>query len=84
MSDAKIIDGKALAAQLDARVAAAVAGLGAAHDLRPGIAVVLVGDDAASQVYVRNKGRRAEATGQRQLDKNPVDTLVIVKTPQER
>jgi methylenetetrahydrofolate dehydrogenase (NADP+) / methenyltetrahydrofolate cyclohydrolase len=63
MSNAKIIDGKALAAQLDARVAAAVAGLGAAHDLRPGIAVVLVGDDAASQVYVRNKGRRAEATG---------------------
>ena len=63
MSDAKIIDGKALAAQLDARVATAVAGLGAVHDLRPGIAVVLVGDDAASQVYVRNKGRRAEAAG---------------------
>ncbi len=63
MNDAKIIDGKALAAQLDERVTVAVAGLNNRYDLRPGIAVVLVGDDAASQVYVRNKGRRAEAAG---------------------
>jgi methylenetetrahydrofolate dehydrogenase (NADP+)/methenyltetrahydrofolate cyclohydrolase len=63
VNDAKIIDGKALAAQLDERVTVAVAGLNNRYDLRPGIAVVLVGDDAASQVYVRNKGRRAEAAG---------------------
>ena len=63
MTDAKIIDGRAMAARIDLRVSAAVGELGEAHDLRPGLAVVLVGHDAASDVYVRNKERRAEALG---------------------
>ena len=53
---ARIIDGKAIAADLRARIAAHVRRLNAAHGLIPGIAVVLVGEDAASQVYVRSKG----------------------------
>ncbi len=56
---ARIIDGKAVAAALRADVAARVAGLG----YRPGLAVVLVGDDAASAVYVRNKDRAASGVG---------------------
>lgn len=56
---ATIIDGKAEAARLRARVAAHVAGLA----YRPGLAVVLVGDDPASAVYVRNKDRAAQDAG---------------------
>lgn len=56
---ARIIDGKAIAAALRAETATRVAAL----PFRPGLAVVLVGDDAASQVYVRNKDRAATATG---------------------
>ncbi len=54
---ARIIDGKAAAAALQAAVGARVAGLG----YQPGLAVVLVGDDPASTVYVRNKDRAAQA-----------------------
>lgn len=56
---ARILDGKALAAQLRAEVAGRVAGL----SFRPGLAVVLVGDDPASAVYVRNKDRAAQQAG---------------------
>ena len=58
---ARIIDGKAHAAALRARVAERVAML----SRPPGLAVVLVGDDPASAVYVRNKGKATEAAGMR-------------------
>ncbi|MEN9856395.1 MAG: hypothetical protein RLZZ157_1521 [Pseudomonadota bacterium] len=60
---ATIIDGKALAARVDADVAQAVAALQAKYGKAPCLAVVLVGQDPASQVYVRNKVRRTKATG---------------------
>lgn len=60
---AKIIDGKAFAANLRGRVASAVAEITARHALTPGLDVVLVGDDPASQVYVRNKVRDTAAAG---------------------
>jgi methylenetetrahydrofolate dehydrogenase (NADP+)/methenyltetrahydrofolate cyclohydrolase len=63
MSEATIIDGKAFAAGLRERVAAEVAALKASHGLTPGLAVVLVGEDPASQVYVRNKGEQTTAAG---------------------
>ncbi|HET6185030.1 MAG TPA: bifunctional methylenetetrahydrofolate dehydrogenase/methenyltetrahydrofolate cyclohydrolase FolD [Acetobacteraceae bacterium] len=56
---ARILDGKALAARLRAEVAERVAACG----FRPGLAVLLVGDNPASAVYVRNKDRAAEAAG---------------------
>ncbi len=59
----KIIDGKALAETLSRRIAAQVAALKAAHGFVPGLAVVLVGEDPASQVYVRNKGRQTRESG---------------------
>jgi methylenetetrahydrofolate dehydrogenase (NADP+)/methenyltetrahydrofolate cyclohydrolase len=52
---AKVIDGKAFAAKVRAQVAAHVARLREEQGLQPGLAVVLVGEDPASQVYVRNK-----------------------------
>jgi methylenetetrahydrofolate dehydrogenase (NADP+)/methenyltetrahydrofolate cyclohydrolase len=63
MSEARIIDGKAFAADLRARIADEVAALKAEHGLTPGLAVVLVGEDPASQVYVRNKGEQTLAAG---------------------
>ncbi|HEY4135538.1 MAG TPA: bifunctional methylenetetrahydrofolate dehydrogenase/methenyltetrahydrofolate cyclohydrolase FolD [Alphaproteobacteria bacterium] len=63
MADAKIIDGKAFAEGLRARVTAAAAKLKAEHGLVPGLATVLVGEDPASQVYVRNKGTQTQAAG---------------------
>ncbi len=60
---ADIIDGKAFAAGLRARVAAQVGECRARHGLTPGLTVVLVGEDPASQVYVRNKGRQAAEAG---------------------
>jgi methylenetetrahydrofolate dehydrogenase (NADP+)/methenyltetrahydrofolate cyclohydrolase len=59
----RIIDGKAFAANLREDVAAEVARLRADHGLTPGLAVVLVGEDPASQVYVRNKGEQTKAAG---------------------
>ena len=55
MGDAQIIDGKVLAPAVKARVKEAVAELKAKHGLTPGLGVVLVGNDPASEVYVRNK-----------------------------
>lgn len=63
MTKARLIDGKAYAAGLRGRIAAAVAKLKHAHNLTPGLAVVLVGEDPASQVYVRNKGLQALEAG---------------------
>ena len=63
MSEAKIIDGEAIAAGLRRRIGEEAATLKARHDLKPGLAVVLVGDNPASRVYVRNKARRAEEAG---------------------
>ena len=59
------IDGKALAEQLREDVAEGVKALKAAHGITPGLAVVLVGEDPASQVYVRNKVKQTEACGMR-------------------
>jgi methylenetetrahydrofolate dehydrogenase (NADP+)/methenyltetrahydrofolate cyclohydrolase len=60
---AAVIDGKASAAKLREKIAAEAAHLKAAHGLTPGLATVLVGNDPASEVYVRNKGKTAEALG---------------------
>ena len=60
---ARIIDGKARAERLTADVAGRVAARAAAGKPRPGLAVVLVGENAASQIYVRNKRRTTDAAG---------------------
>ena len=65
---AVIIDGKAASLALRERVAAEVARLEAEHNLQPGLAVVLVGEDPASQVYVRNKGRQTVEAGMRSFE----------------
>ena len=58
-----VIDGKASAARLRDKIAAYTADLKAKHNLQPGLATVLVGKDPASEVYVRNKRKTAEALG---------------------
>ena len=63
MAEAVRIDGKAAAAELRAAVGECVAQLKAKHDVTPGLAVVLVGDDPASHVYVRNKGKATREAG---------------------
>ena len=60
---AKLIDGKIFAERLRAQVAVEVADLKASHGIQPGLAVVLVGDDPASQIYVRSKGEHSLAVG---------------------
>ena len=60
---ARIIDGKAFALSLRERVGAAVPAFHAATGRVPGLTVVIVGEDAASQVYVRSKGKATEAAG---------------------
>ncbi len=72
---AEIIDGKAIAAALRQRIAQAVSQLQENHKLTPGLAVVLVGEDAASQVYVRNKGIATKEAGMVSLEfRLPADT----------
>lgn len=63
MSEARIIDGKAVAESVRDEISARSAALLQSSGIRPGLAVVLVGEDPASQVYVRNKDRTAEACG---------------------
>ncbi|RUO98560.1 bifunctional methylenetetrahydrofolate dehydrogenase/methenyltetrahydrofolate cyclohydrolase FolD [Hyphomicrobium sp.] len=63
MSAAKIIDGKEIAAKVRAEVAAEVARLQKEHGLKPGLAVVLVGEDPASKVYVANKAKQTVEVG---------------------
>lgn len=65
---ATIIDGKAVAEDIRREVAAGVAELKRTHAIVPGLAVVLVGEDPASQVYVRNKGRETTAAGMRSIE----------------
>jgi methylenetetrahydrofolate dehydrogenase (NADP+)/methenyltetrahydrofolate cyclohydrolase len=63
MNRSKVIDGKTKAAEISRQIATATSELIADRDVRPGLAVVIVGDDPASQVYVRNKKRTAEGCG---------------------
>jgi methylenetetrahydrofolate dehydrogenase (NADP+)/methenyltetrahydrofolate cyclohydrolase len=65
---ATLIDGKAIAATLRSRLAARVTRLKAIHGLTPGLAVVQIGEDAASQVYVRNKAAATAEVGMRSLE----------------
>ena len=60
---ATVIDGKAFAARIRGQVAEHVAELKAGHGITPGLAVVLVGEDPASQVYVRSKGKQTVEVG---------------------
>jgi methylenetetrahydrofolate dehydrogenase (NADP+)/methenyltetrahydrofolate cyclohydrolase len=62
-SNAKLIDGKVYAERLRAQVALEVAEFRAEYGVQPGLAVVLVGDDPASQIYVRSKGEHSLAVG---------------------
>ena len=72
---ATVIDGKAFAARVRARVAEGVEALRGSHDVVPGLAVVLVGEDPASEVYVRNKGRQTVEAGMRSFEHRlPADT----------
>ena len=75
MSEAKIIDGKAFAAELRGRVGEAVAKLKAEHDLTPGLAVVLVGENPASHIYVRNKNQQTLEAGMNSFEHDlPAET----------
>lgn len=65
---AKLIDGKQLSEQVLDEVAVEVQQMQQAHGITPGLAVVLVGDDPASHVYVRNKVRSAEKVGIRSIE----------------
>jgi methylenetetrahydrofolate dehydrogenase (NADP+)/methenyltetrahydrofolate cyclohydrolase len=65
---ARIIDGKTIAADLRAKIAGEVARLQATHKLVPGIAVVQVGDNPASSVYVRSKSKAVAEAGMRAFD----------------
>ena len=68
MTEAQRIDGKAIAADVRATVALQVAALKASDNLTPGLAVVLVGEDPASQIYVRNKGKQTVAAGMQSFE----------------
>ena len=72
---ANIIDGKAFAASVRQKVASKVADLKETHNITPGLAVVLVGEDPASQVYVRSKGKQTIEVGMNSFEhKLDVDT----------
>jgi methylenetetrahydrofolate dehydrogenase (NADP+)/methenyltetrahydrofolate cyclohydrolase len=71
MTNARIIDGKATAAALRERVGQAVGGL----NFQPGLAVVLVGEDPASAVYVRNKGKATTGAGMQSFEHKLPDTV---------
>jgi methylenetetrahydrofolate dehydrogenase (NADP+)/methenyltetrahydrofolate cyclohydrolase len=71
---AELIDGRAFAARLRERVAAAVPAFEAAAGRAPGLAVVLVGDDPASRIYVRSKGRATVAAGMASFEHRLPDT----------
>jgi methylenetetrahydrofolate dehydrogenase (NADP+) / methenyltetrahydrofolate cyclohydrolase len=72
---AKLIDGKLYAEGLRKRIAIAVAGLKKDHNLTPGLAVVLVGEDPASKVYVANKAKQTVEVGMNSWEhKMPADT----------
>lgn len=83
---AKVIDGKAFAAQIREQVKTHVAALTAEHQITPGLAVVLVGEDPASQVYVRSKGKQTIEVGmnsyEHKLDAttSEADLLALIDT----
>ncbi|MBA4132708.1 MAG: bifunctional methylenetetrahydrofolate dehydrogenase/methenyltetrahydrofolate cyclohydrolase FolD [Hyphomicrobium sp.] len=71
----RVIDGKAVAAEVRAGVAKDVAALKADHGITPGLAVVLVGEDPASKVYVKNKGEQTKEAGMNSWEyKLPAET----------
>jgi len=75
MSETKIIDGKAVAAQVRQTLAGKVENLISRNGIKPGLAVVLVGEDPASQVYVRNKGKQTVEVGMNSIEhKLPEET----------
>lgn len=75
MSQAQIIDGKAFAARLRGKIAAAVPAFETAAGRKPGLAVVLVGEDPASRVYVANKAKQTVEVGMASFEhKLPADT----------
>ena len=76
---AKRIDGKAFALVLRERVGEAVSSLQRDHGLTPGLAVVLVGEDPASQVYVRNKGKQTVEAGMKSFEHKLPDTTSETK-----
>ena len=76
---AKRIDGKAFAQDLRERVGEAVSSLQGDHGLTPGLAVVLVGEDPASQVYVRNKGKQTVEAGMKSFEHKLPDTTSETK-----
>ncbi len=72
---ARIIDGKAIAAELRGKVASEVARVKREYDLQPGLAVVLIGNDPASEVYVRTKTKQTVEAGMASFEhKLPADT----------
>jgi methylenetetrahydrofolate dehydrogenase (NADP+) / methenyltetrahydrofolate cyclohydrolase len=83
---ARIIDGKVIAAQLRARVANEVARVKDKHGVTPGLAVVLVGNDPASEIYVRNKHTQTQAAGMASFehrlpaDVGQVELLALIAT----
>ena len=81
---AEIIDGKAYAARLRAKVTEAVIDLKNNHGLTPGLAVVLVGEDPASQVYVRNKAKQTVEAGMESLAYRLPDTCLLYTSPSPR
>ena len=75
---ATVLDGKAFAQAVRERVAAGVEALGGSHGITPGLAVVLVGEDPASEVYVRNKGRQTKEVGMASFEhKLPAETTEV-------
>ncbi len=73
--DGAIIDGKAFAASLRARVTGQVTRLKREHGITPGLAVVLVGEHPASQVYVRNKNKQTKEAGMNSFEHCPSDSI---------
>jgi methylenetetrahydrofolate dehydrogenase (NADP+)/methenyltetrahydrofolate cyclohydrolase len=67
MAEAQVIDGKAFAERLRGRIAEEVAQLKREHGLQPGLAVVLVGEDPASKIYVKSKEEQTEEVGMRSI-----------------
>lgn len=82
----QVIDGKQSAAELRQTLTATVSQLKSEHDLVPGLAVVLVGDDPASQVYVRNKGKQTVEVGMQSFEHrlsaetSEADLLTLIDT----
>jgi len=74
MSDSKIIDGKAFAENLRKDIAAQVAAMKQGHGLTPGLAVVLVGDDPASRIYVGSKAKQTKEVGMNSFEHRLPDT----------